>query len=331
MLSTRQLSSVVVLGVALLMGAAPTAHAQSYFAANELAAGTLDLDPNSQFGISIDAQPGRAVIGAPRRHFDDELSAGAAYVYRKVGGNWSVEQEFVAPVPEGGALFGTSVAIDGEKAAVGAPREDRTATDGGVVYIFDRNFVPVPTTVFRGDYIVPFGSDVEWIEWPEFRTDVEFDPNLGVVFEFNMPEGGTTFQLFKNRSNGNFQTYRRFANGDATTAITLNENTQYNTRFLFVSKKSIAQSNAYATGLGDNEYGGFYIDSDIDRPGTGIRALWGGSFDGEDPLEFSEAIAFADGATHIAFRFELTANPFTGLVPRVFSVSVAYVVPDEGF
>lgn len=141
MLSTRQLSSVVILGVALLMGAAPTAHAQSYFAANELAAGTLDLDPNSQFGISIDAQPGRAVIGAPRRHFDDELSAGAAYVYRKVGGNWSVEQEFVAPVPEGGALFGTSVAIDGEKAAVGAPREDRTATDGGVVYIFDRNFV----------------------------------------------------------------------------------------------------------------------------------------------------------------------------------------------
>lgn len=142
-MSSSQRFSLFVLAAALvLLGtSSSTAVAQSYFAADELSAHLAELDENSQFGLAMAAQPGRALIGAPRRDVEDALGAGAAFVYREVGGVWSLEREFVSPMPETGGLFGTSVAIGGGKAVVGAPREDRTVDDGGVVYVFDRNFV----------------------------------------------------------------------------------------------------------------------------------------------------------------------------------------------
>jgi hypothetical protein len=194
---------------------------------------------------------------------------------------------------------------------------------------FEANFSPSPTIVFEGDYTVPFVIDAEWIPWPEFEVDFEYDVDRPLVFDFQMPEGGDTFQLFKNRSNGNFQTYRHFANGADTRSRTARENTQYNHRFFFVSKKSIAQSLPIPTGLASADFDGFLVVTDVDRPGTRTKITWGGSLGGAPPREFSENINDADFASHLVFRTELAANAFTALTPRVLSVSFAYVVPDD--
>ena len=69
---------------------------------------------------------------------------------------------------------------------------------------------------------------------------------------------------------------------------------------------------------------------DRERPGTKIRPLWGGSIDGEPAESFSEDINAADGSTHMIFAVDLAANPVTVRVPRVFSLSFAWVVPFGG-
>ncbi len=194
---------------------------------------------------------------------------------------------------------------------------------------FDRNYSPLPQVMFQGDYTVPFSLDAEWIDWPTFDADFEYNKKSPLIFEYNMPEGGDTFQLFRNRSNGNFQTYRQFSNGDADRRRTANENTQYNTRFFFVSKRSIAQSIPIDTETGGADFGGALVVFDRDRPGTRIETSWGPSFGGGPPTEFVDDIDRADSATHLVFRVDLQANAFTALVPRVFSVSFAFVVPDE--
>lgn len=194
---------------------------------------------------------------------------------------------------------------------------------------FDENYLNPPTTVFRGDYTVPFGVDVEWVDWPAFNTDFEVDLSHPVVFEWDMPEGGDTFQLFRQRSNGNFQTHRQFNNGGSERANTIRENTQYNTRFFLVSKSSFAQSIPIDSGLGAADYDGFLIDIDPDRSGTRVEATWAPSLDGDPPVAFTPDINDADDASHLVWRLELTANPVNGAVPRVRSLSYAYVIDTQ--
>lgn len=82
-----------------------------------------DLDANSKFGSAVSVRGSVVVVGAefaPVGAFPPD--AGAAYVYRKVGGVWQEEQKLggSAPAPDG--RFGTSLDLsdDGAYLAVGA-------------------------------------------------------------------------------------------------------------------------------------------------------------------------------------------------------------------
>jgi hypothetical protein len=67
--------------------------------------------------------------------YDDALKdSGAAYVFVRKGAGWTQQAYLKADVPLQGANFGYSVAIDGDRIAVGA-RNDR---GGGAVYVFER-------------------------------------------------------------------------------------------------------------------------------------------------------------------------------------------------
>lgn len=194
--------------------------------------------------------------------------------------------------------------------------------------IFDRNYQVPPVTVFRGDYTVPFALDAPWIDWPEFTTDFDLNIDLPLVMEWDMPEGGDTYQLFRNKSNFNATTDRQFANGGADRAITGRENTQYNTRFYLVSKRSFGQSLPIDTFLGKADFGAHLLQVDPDRAGTDVILTWAGSFgDPVEPDDFVDDLDELDGFTHFVFRAQLVANARTGEVPGVRSLSVAYVVP----
>jgi trimeric autotransporter adhesin len=117
---------------------------------------------DAAFGKSVALSGDALIVGAP-----DEKSAatgvggnqsdtsatgsGAAYVFRRAGGTWMQEAYLKASNTRIAAVFGTSVAIDGDTAAVGAVSESSNATGvngnqadsslngAGAVYVFVRS------------------------------------------------------------------------------------------------------------------------------------------------------------------------------------------------
>ena len=67
--------------------------------------------------------------------------AGAAYVFLRVGGSWSQEAKLGAP--DGDAnfwdAFGSSLAIEGDLAVVGAVWDDQGGANAGAAYVFERS------------------------------------------------------------------------------------------------------------------------------------------------------------------------------------------------
>jgi hypothetical protein len=73
-----------------------------------------------QFGYSVSISNARVLIGAPNH--------AAAYLFERIdASNWKTWCKLVAP--DGGDGFGTSVAIDGEDIAIGAPGESKDTTN----------------------------------------------------------------------------------------------------------------------------------------------------------------------------------------------------------
>ncbi len=83
-------------------------------------------------GWSVSLNGNRALAGAPLKQ-----SGGAAYVfvYDEVAGTWSQEAKLESDELVSGDRFGWSVALDGDRAIVGAKDDDRI----GAVYSFERS------------------------------------------------------------------------------------------------------------------------------------------------------------------------------------------------
>jgi hypothetical protein len=102
-----------------------------------------DADSDDLFGGSVDISGDTIVIGAMQ---DDGLAdtlanAGQAYVFTRTNGNWSLSKYLGLLDPAPGDGFGKSLAIDGDRIAVGAFRDDGPGNDkidSGSVTIFKR-------------------------------------------------------------------------------------------------------------------------------------------------------------------------------------------------
>jgi len=93
-----------------------------------------DAEDNDQFGWSVAISSDSVVIGAPYEG-DVGVDLGAVYVFHRTTGTlWKL----TAAGAEDGDRFGysVSVSINGDYVVVGAPFEDSTGTDLGVLYIF---------------------------------------------------------------------------------------------------------------------------------------------------------------------------------------------------
>lgn len=93
---------------------------------------------SSFFGASVAIRGNRAIVGAIRGA-SGGIRCGAAYVFIRVGRNW---EEMGKLVPHDGAeddLFGSSVAIDGNFAVIGAKGDDDRGLSSGSVYFFHWN------------------------------------------------------------------------------------------------------------------------------------------------------------------------------------------------
>jgi PKD repeat protein len=90
-------------------------------------------------GWSVDARGDYVLVGAPGRDFEIAgvplEDAGEAYLLDAATG--ALLQIFRSPAPASFDQFGTSVALAGDKALIGAPGADGTGSDQGAAYVFD--------------------------------------------------------------------------------------------------------------------------------------------------------------------------------------------------
>jgi hypothetical protein len=107
------------------------------------------------FGDAVAMQGATAVIGAPYSTVAGKTYAGAVSVYELSGESWVQIAEINAPTVATSEQFGTSLAIDGELLAVGAPGYGGGNFPPGAVYIFRRS---AGTWLFETRITVPTGQ-----------------------------------------------------------------------------------------------------------------------------------------------------------------------------
>lgn len=102
-----------------------------------------DAAASDRFGYSVCLKDTQLIVGAYLAANGTKTYAGAAYIFNYNGGAWT---QFIKLQPGDAAdsdYFGYSVAIDGDRVAVGAPGFNGAATDVGCVYIYRReSFAP---------------------------------------------------------------------------------------------------------------------------------------------------------------------------------------------
>jgi len=109
--------------------------ASSFGAPTKLEASTPSA--NASFGGRVAISTQTLVVGAAGTH-GAALSVGAAHVFRLAAGVWSHEAILVDESPDPSAILGSSVAIVGDLAIVGAQNEDlgQGLTDTGSAHVF---------------------------------------------------------------------------------------------------------------------------------------------------------------------------------------------------
>lgn len=92
-----------------------------------------DLGANDNMGTKISLSGNILVAGvAPHNG-----SAGAAYVYTKSAGTWSLTTKLLPQDPAAGSLFGSSVGIYGQTILIGSSSSSAGGTNRGAAYIFE--------------------------------------------------------------------------------------------------------------------------------------------------------------------------------------------------
>lgn len=94
---------------------------------------------DDNFGLSVAVSINTVVVGSPEDDLPAGNDAGSAYAFFRIGSVWAQQAKLTASDAAGGDEFGTSVAISGETALIGAPEEDNAnGADAGSAYAFLR-------------------------------------------------------------------------------------------------------------------------------------------------------------------------------------------------
>ena len=96
-----------------------------------------DFSPEAQFGDAVALSGATILIGAYNTTVGENPYQGAAYVFTLEGGSWTQTQKLVADDGIGGDDFGNAVALDGERALIGAFYGSGTVGQSGAAYVFE--------------------------------------------------------------------------------------------------------------------------------------------------------------------------------------------------
>ncbi len=91
------------------------------------------------FGISVAVDGETAFVGAMRDRHGTGQTSGATYVFTGSGASWTRQAKLIVNEPTNGELFGASVALQGDRAIIGATLVHSVATRSGAAYVFTPN------------------------------------------------------------------------------------------------------------------------------------------------------------------------------------------------
>ncbi len=95
-----------------------------------------DATARGCFGRSVALKGDTALVGAV---CGGGAAAGSAFLFVRSGGVWSQQEELKASDGAVGDMFGGAVALEGERAVVGASWDDAAGTASGSAYVFGRS------------------------------------------------------------------------------------------------------------------------------------------------------------------------------------------------
>lgn len=115
--------------------------------------GTNGRTYGDQFGFSVAISGDTLIAGVPGQSYDENgatlmSSSGAAYVFTRSAGVWSLQQKLVGGGTNGrvsGDNFGNSLALSGNTVVIGAPYQDydengaNSVSEAGAAYVFTRS------------------------------------------------------------------------------------------------------------------------------------------------------------------------------------------------
>ncbi|MBK8253758.1 MAG: hypothetical protein IPK82_13960 [Polyangiaceae bacterium] len=87
------------------------------------------------FGRSVAIDGGRVMVGA-FRGYKNGVETGAAYLFSQQTGQWTEQAKLVPSNGMDGDWFGEAIALEGDKALMGAPFRDSAGQDSGGAYVF---------------------------------------------------------------------------------------------------------------------------------------------------------------------------------------------------
>ena len=119
---------------------------------------------DDHLGTSVGISGDYAMVGVPRDDTDNGRDAGSIQVFLRTETGWLQHQKLAASDAGSGDRFGSILAMSGNYAIVGAPRNDSIERNAGAAYIFTRRGTEwieqtklVASDAFRGDF---FGISV---------------------------------------------------------------------------------------------------------------------------------------------------------------------------
>ena len=97
-----------------------------------------DAQAQDDFGAAIDIDGERVLVGSPYHEVDGWPTAGAAYVYLRTSSGWIEEARLTPTVSDPDQWFGDAVALCGDLALIGAPRDQHAGLYSGAAFLFRR-------------------------------------------------------------------------------------------------------------------------------------------------------------------------------------------------